>query len=273
MVETATRAAAKSKSICVATMLLGLVAVVMVSTVQQVSSFSHYSLTTTTQQSTRTPTAFSRIAGVSALHMAKNNQQKGFGKKPTTTEPKNKQQQPSSASAQEQADYSSSGGFESLLGAKPKNVNIDPNLPPEERTKQILKQQYGLKTYEDLQMTKAQEEQRKKFAELKKRADAGEDLDLFQLIPAPLLIIIDRFLKIGLALTTVTFVAAGGGITLEAWSVATNHPLSANIDQFIVQVIEPNFTYGLLVLLGFSISLGIFATAQLGSGGSQYSEK
>ena len=74
-------------------------------------------------------------------------------------------------------------------------------------------------------------------------------------------------------MTTVAFVLAGFGITAEAWSVATSNTLPDNVDQFIVNVIEPNFTYGLLVLLGFSVSLGIFATAQLGSGSSFYKEE
>jgi len=39
-----------------------------------------------------------------------------------------------------------------------------------------------------------------------------------------------------------------------------------------VNTIEPNFTTGLFVLLGFSVGLGVFAAAQLGSQGAQYKE-
>jgi hypothetical protein len=36
-------------------------------------------------------------------------------------------------------------------------------------------------------------------------------------LPAPVLIFIDRFLKLGLAACTVLFVLAGGAIAFEAW--------------------------------------------------------
>jgi hypothetical protein len=44
------------------------------------------------------------------------------------------------------------------------------------------------------------------------------------------------------------------------------------LDSFIVTTIEPNFTPGLLVLLSFSIGLGLFSAAQLGSAGATYKE-
>ena len=106
----------------------------------------------------------------------------------------------------------------------------------------------------------------------KYRQMSDEEFDVFQVIPAPLLKFIDGFLKTGLAVTTALFVAAGIGITVEAWSKATGSDLPEGWDEFIVSTVEPNFTTGLLVLLGFSISLGVFATAQLGSGSSVYSE-
>lgn len=61
-------------------------------------------------------------------------------------------------------------------------------------------------------------------------------------------------------------------ITVEAWSKTTKTALPESLDQFIVGTVEPNFTPGLLVLLGFSVSLGVFAAAQLGSQGAQYRE-
>ena len=100
-----------------------------------------------------------------------------------------------------------------------------------------------------------------------------EDFDIFMIVPPPILRAIDFFLKTGLTITTILFILSGFGITAEAWSVATSNPLPENVDSFIVNVIEPNFTPGLLVLLGFSVCLGIFATAQLGSGSSTYKEQ
>jgi hypothetical protein len=56
-------------------------------------------------------------------------------------------------------------------------------------------------------------------------------------------------------------------------SKATASPLPEDIDKFIVNIVEPNFTPGLLVLLGFSVSLGAFATMQMASAGSTYKEE
>jgi len=142
----------------------------------------------------------------------------------------------------------------------------------EERTKQILQKQYGLRSYEQRQDNMKEKENEKKLQQLVQQAKKEEDVDLFSLIPAPLIIIIDGFLKVGLGISTVLFIAAGIGITLEAYSASSGNPLPENIDNFIANVIEPNFTIGLLVLLGFSISLGVFSLGQLGSKGSVYRE-
>jgi len=143
----------------------------------------------------------------------------------------------------------------------------------EGRTKQILQDQYGLRTYEQRQDNMKAKDQEKKFQKLVKQAKKEEeDIDLFSLIPPPLIKIIDGFLKVGLGVSTLLFVAAGIGITLEAYSASSGNPLPENIDNYITNVIEPNFTIGLLVLLGFSVSLGVFSLGQLGSKGSVYRE-
>jgi hypothetical protein len=166
-------------------------------------------------------------------------------------------------------------GASDAIRTMPKTVETDPSMPAEERTKQILREQYGLKSLEE-QQTDAKkrakmEQDRKQREEWKKMAEK-EDLDLMSMLPAPLLIAIDRFLKIGVAICTLLFIAAGIGITAEAWSAASNTPLPPDIDTFIVNVVEPNFTPGLFVLLGFSVGLGIFASLQMGSAGAQYKE-
>ena len=115
------------------------------------------------------------------------------------------------------------------------------------------------------------EQDRKKREEWKKMAKRG-DLDIMTMLPAPLLIAIDCFLKIGVAISTLLFIAAGIGITAEAWSAASNTPLPPEFDAFIVDVIKLNFTPGLFVLLGLSVGLGIFAALQMGSSGAQYRE-
>lgn len=147
----------------------------------------------------------------------------------------------------------------------------DPNMSPEERTQLLLREKYGMRTFEDQQREEKLKENARRFQELKSLADE-EDFDLMQVIPAPILVAFDSFLKIGLAITTVLFIAAGCGITAEAWSASSGNPLPEDIDNFIVNTIEPNFTPGLFVLLSFSVTLGIFSALQLGSSSSQYKE-
>jgi len=153
--------------------------------------------------------------------------------------------------------------------------NFDENLPPEERTKMILREKYGMKTLEEQQLTikqqEALKERKKKMEEWKKKIE-NEEFDVMAMLPAPVIVGIDRFLKAGLAVSGFMFILAGLGITLEAWSQTSGKALPENVDAFIVNTIEPNFTPGLVVLLAFSVSLGLFAAAQLGSQGAQYKE-
>lgn len=198
---------------------------------------------------------------------------KGFGRTPVE-EPK-----PLEEVAQS-IDNGSNGGSSPFLssvdGGSKATPQVDESIPVEQRTANLLRDQYGLRTREEQQAEEkrqeAVKEQQQKLAEWKKQADAGQDFDIMASLPPPLLIFIDRFLKAGAAICTVLFVLAGVGITVEAWSKASDSPLPENIDQFIVNVVEPNFTPGLLVLLGFSVSLGAFASAQLASASSTYRE-
>jgi len=200
---------------------------------------------------------------------------KGFGKKSPKSKKSNQpsvedvdEEEPSSM----EKEYTPLQSIENPSPSRPK-LNVDPNLPTEERTKQILQKQYGLQSFEERQGDMKAQEQLKRFKELQKQAKEDENFDIFGLIPAPVIIFVDRFLKFGLGVTTVIFIAAGVGITFEAWSAATGNPLQEGMGDFIVNVVEPNFTTCLLVLLGFSISLGVFSLGQLGSKGSQYQEK
>jgi hypothetical protein len=150
---------------------------------------------------------------------------------------------------------------------------MEEELPPEERAKKLLREQYGMRTLEQQRMEDSLQAQRKKIEDFKKVAAKEEDFDIMAILPPPLLKGIDAFLKLGLGICTILFVTAGLGITAEAWSKTSGNPLPSDIDSFIVEVVEPNFTTGLLVLLGFSVSLGAFAALQLSSASSQYKEK
>ncbi|GMI40917.1 hypothetical protein TrCOL_g5615 [Triparma columacea] len=143
--------------------------------------------------------------------------------------------------------------------------NNDPSftqLSDSERQDKILAERFG--------MTPSASRKDVKAAAAKKASEAPNDI--MAMIPAPVQIFIDRFLKAGVAVSTVVFVLAGVAITLEAYAAATHNPLPSSLDSFIVSVVEPNFTPGLLVLLGFSVSLGVFTAAQLGSDGATYRE-
>lgn len=200
---------------------------------------------------------------------------KGFGKKVVPPQRvQTDKQNGGGMKDQEMIGLSSIENLSSESLIKPK-FEIDPELSTEQRSKEILRKQYGLRTYEekqgDVQAALKAAENQKRLQKVKQMKD--EDFDIFMVLPPTLIKGIDAFLKIGLGITTVLFVLAGLGITAEAWAVATGNTLPENVDQFIVNVVEPNFTTGLLVLLGFSISLGVFAAAQLGSGSSIYKEE
>ena len=134
-----------------------------------------------------------------------------------------------------------------------------------------------MKTLEEQQASEKQMQalkaQRKRLDELKRKAELEEDIDVIAMIPAPILKGLDTFLKAGVGVSGTLFILAGFAITAEAWSKASGQALPEDVDNFIVNVVEPNFTPGLLVVLGFSIALGVLATASLGSEGAQYREK
>ncbi len=204
---------------------------------------------------------------------------KGFGKQ-SATPPTAKSTPAESAFTTSSGTDDVPAGFSSIEATTPQSfarpqVDIDPNLSQEEKNKEILKQQFGLRSFEekqgDIKAAEKMAEQRSRMQKIKQMED--EEFDIFMVLPPGLVKAIDLFLKTGLAVTTGLFILAGVGITAEAWSVATSNNLPENVDSFIVNVIEPNFTPGLFVLLAFSVSLGIFATAQLGSGSSTYKEQ
>ena len=66
--------------------------------------------------------------------------------------------------------------------------------------------------------------------------------------------------------------AAAAAIMIEAGSKALERPLSDGLKEWVVWVVEPNFTPGLGVLLAFSVSLGLFSVGLGGSASSTYRE-
>ncbi len=89
-------------------------------------------------------------------------------------------------------------------------------------------------------------------------------------LPEPVLYVVDRFLKIGVAISTVLFVLQGVVIAIEAYSKTTGNPLPEDLDNLIFKLVEPDFNPELLVSLRFSVSLGAFVAAQLSSASSSF---
>ena len=224
----------------------------------------------------------SRHFDISLAAKKKSNRAKGFGKVEPPAPPAKKAV--ATQQLQQQASDSQQQQSPNFLQSVEKGSTATPvvedesssSSSPEERAAAVLRDKYGLKTLEEQQMSakqlEARKEQAKKLSEWKRKAELNEPLDIMTMLPAPVLIAIDRFLKAGVAICTTLFVLGGFAITLEAWSKTSESPLPENIDNFIVTVVEPNFTPGLLVLLGFSVSLGVFAALQMGSEGSTYKE-
>jgi len=197
----------------------------------------------------------------------------GFGSS-TAPETINTTKQNDSPPAVKMMDSRSNSNDSSEGGLSPVVNFSSDDLSTEDRNKEILKGKFGLRSFEEQQGDfKAAEQIAKNKSRMQKFKDMkDEEFDIFQVVPPNILTGIDLFLKTGLAITTTLFILSGFAITAEAWSAATHNELPPNVDEFIVNTVEPNFTIGLLVLLGFSVSLGIFASAQLGSSSSIYTE-
>ena len=160
-------------------------------------------------------------------------------------------------------------------------INLDPNLSPEERSQAILREKFGLKSYEEQQadlgdyklLLDAEKKKEKRTALRNLDKVWPEDKDFVQILPPSLIKSIDTALKVGLGISTVAFILAGILITWEAGSKATGKPMPGELQTFIVDVIQPNFTPGLGVLLAFSVSLGVFSIGIGSSASSTYKEK
>ncbi len=159
------------------------------------------------------------------------------------------------------------------------DIDLD-NMSPEERSREILRSKFGLRSYEermaDLGDYRALADADAKRIKRDRLRDYEslwpEDRDLLGALPPNVVRGIDAFLKFGLTVTTLAFVTAGIIITIEAGYKATGNTLPYGMETFVVDVVEPNFTPGLGVLLTFSIGLGLFSVSLGGSASSTYRE-
>jgi len=252
-----------------------LLAIVALSQIDEAAAF-----VTNSNRATTSPTSSSYSSSTSFLLAKKKNKNqagKGFGKEPEKVENPASTTNNNGRTSQMQSQQS---GFTSVDGGSDATPTLSMGQAKtgnvEDRTGSILREKYGLRTRDEQEAEEAKQkqrdDQRKKLNEWKKQAELGQDFDWLEIIPDPILIFIDKFLKVGVSICTFLFLLSGVFITIEAGSKALDHPLPPWLDDFVANVVEPNFTPGLGVLLGFSVGLGIFASLQLNSAASTYKE-
>ena len=160
------------------------------------------------------------------------------------------------------------------------SLNLDPNLSPEERSQEILRQKFGLKSYEEQQadlgdyraLLDSENKKEKRTALRNLDKVWPENKNFVEILPPSVIKGIDSFLKLGLSVCTVIFVGAGVLITIEAGSKTNLYEIPKELEEFVVNVVQPNFTPGLGVLLAFSVTLGLFTVGLGSSGSSTYRE-
>lgn len=132
---------------------------------------------------------------------------KGFGTKPAPpkTEKKLSDSTPSEiapiAASKPFLQSVESGGSNTIPVVEDNGVSMS----PDERAGRILRDKYGMKTLEEQQRSQKQmenlNEQRRKLQEMKRKAELNEEIDFIAMIPGPVQIAIDRFLKLGLGIS------------------------------------------------------------------------
>lgn len=171
-----------------------------------VQSASSFTLSPRAQQ----PNIFK--TSLSAQKKRSRSEGKGFGTKPIQSKTEKKVTKSPSSSVSQIADSKpflqgiETGGSNSVPILEEEDDNSkNQSLSPDERAERILREKYGMKTLEEQQLSQKQlenlNEQRRKLQELKRKAELNEDIDIIALIPGPVQIVIDRFLKVGLGIS------------------------------------------------------------------------
>ena len=100
-----------------------------------------------------------------------------------------------------------------------------------------------------------QETERRPASPLSKIPKVGQEL-------------LERFFGGGAIVFGSAFLLSGIAVAVEAVCKVTGNPLPTPIDEALVQYVEPAMTPSILILFGFSISLGLLKQLQLGSEGT-----
>mmetsp|Transcript_30812 Transcript_30812/g.76922 ORF Transcript_30812/g.76922 Transcript_30812/m.76922 type:complete len:218 (+) Transcript_30812:27-680(+) len=77
--------------------------------------------------------------------------------------------------------------------------------------------------------------------------------------------LLERFFAGGALLFGSVFLTSGICVSVEALCKVLGSPLPVAVDEALVQYVEPALTPSILILFGFSISLGVLKQLQLGS--------
>lgn len=95
---------------------------------------------------------------------------------------------------------------------------------------------------------------------------------IFDLIPAEVQLGLERFFIVGFTLCLLFLVAVGLSIATEAYFKATTGELPQELDNFIVQNMQPYLTPSLVGTFGFSVCLGVLKIGQMGQESVLYKE-
>merc|ERR1719454_1687466 len=87
--------------------------------------------------------------------------------------------------------------------------------------------------------------------------------DLLSKIPKEGQALLERFFLGGATVFGTAFILSGLAVAVEAIAKVLGSPLPTPIDEALVQYIEPALTPSILILFGFSISLGILKQLQM----------
>ena len=97
------------------------------------------------------------------------------------------------------------------------------------------------------------------------QAEAQGPTDPLSKIPKQGQEILERFFGGGAIVFGSAFILSGIAVSVEAVCKVIGKPLPTALDEVLVQYVEPALTPSILILFGFSISLGLLKQLQLGS--------
>eukprot|EP00752_Nemacystus_decipiens_P005577 g5046.t1 len=116
-------------------------------------------------------------------------------------------------------------------------------------------------------------EKAKALEEEKNKKSVGQQItSIFDLIPAETQLLMERVFIAGFALCLVFLVFCGCAIGVEAYFLSTQGKLPPDLDEFIVQKLEPLFTPSLGLTFLFSSCLGVLKLGQMGQESVVYRE-